>query len=212
MERNILIADDHAIVRYGVSLLIKEEIPGAVITESSNFDETISLLCEKRFHLLVLDINLPGGNSIQMLDAVRLKNPNIKILIFTAYDEHTLVMRYMQAGADGYLVKDSSDEEIRRAVRTVLNNRQYISETLKDMVFADIWGKQKRDNPLHLLSNRETDVLQLILQGKSIPEIAGILHIHATTVSTYKTRIFEKMKTKNLVELVEKHRFLNNNN
>ncbi len=212
MERNILIADDHAIVRYGVSLLIKEEMPSAVITESSSFNETVALLSEKRFHLLILDINLPGGNSIQMLDTVRLKNPNIKVLIFTAYDEHTLVMRYMQAGANGYLVKDSSDEEIRRAIRTVLNNRQYISETLQDMVFADIWGKQKNDNPLHLLSNRETDVLQLILQGKSIPEIADILHIHATTVSTYKTRIFEKMKTKNLVELVEKHRFLNNSN
>lgn len=207
MERKILIADDHAIVRYGVSLIIREEVPGSVITEVDNFNDALSLVEKEHFHLLILDINLPGGNSIQMLDQVRQKQPSIKILVFTAYEESTFAIRYMQAGADGYLIKNSAADEIGRALRTVLSSQLYVSDSVKESLLADKLNRQNSSaNPLQLLSNRENDVLQLMLQGKSVSEIANMLNVHTTTISTYKNRIFEKMNTRNLVELIEKYR------
>ena len=207
MERKILIADDHAIVRYGVSLIIREEVPGSVITEVDNFNDALSLVEKEHFHLLILDINLPGGNSIQMLDQIRQKQPSIKILVFTAYEESTFAIRYMQAGADGYLIKNSAADEIGRALRTVLSSQLYVSDSVKESLLADKLNRQNSSaNPLQLLSNRENDVLQLMLQGKSVSEIANMLNVHTTTISTYKNRIFEKMNTRNLVELIEKYR------
>ncbi|SJZ64853.1 response regulator transcription factor [Sediminibacterium ginsengisoli] len=207
MERKILIADDHAIVRYGVSLIIREEVPGSVITEVDNFNDALSLVEKEHFHLLILDINLPGGNSIQMLDQIRQKQPSIKILVFTAYEESTFAIRYMQAGADGYLIKNSAADEIGRALRTVLSSQLYVSDSVKESLLADKLNRHNSEaNPLRLLSNRENDVLQLMLQGKSVSEIANMLNVHTTTISTYKNRIFEKMNTRNLVELIEKYR------
>lgn len=209
-QRNILIADDHAIVRYGVSSIIKEEFPGATVADADCLNDVLDILSNEAFDLLILDINLPGGNNIQMLDHIRLNHLQMKILMFTAYDDQTLALRYLQAGADGFLVKESTDNEIRIAIRTVINGQQYISESVKKNIFSTLVKREKTANPLTLLSNRENDVMQLFLRGKDIQEIAVILCIHSTTVSTYKKRIFEKLNIKNMVELVEKHRMLSN--
>lgn len=209
-QRKILIADDHAIVRYGVSSIIKEEFSGAYIADADCLNDLLELLSKELFDLLILDINIPGGNNIQMLDHIRLNHPRMKILMFTAYDDQTLAMRYLQAGADGFLVKESTDDEIRLAIRTVINDEPYISESVKKNLFSTLVSKEKIPNPLTLLSNRENDVMQMFLQGKDIPEIANLLCIQSTTVSTYKKRIFEKLNIKNMVELVEKHRLLSN--
>lgn len=206
---NILIADDHAIVRYGVSLLIKDIYPNSIIYECDNFDEAIKMLGNLQMNLVILDINIPGGNNLRMIDVIRLKQPAIKVLMFTAYDEHIFASRYLQAGADGYLVKDSPEEEISKAIRAVLNNELYVSDSIKqDFLYRLAGRKNSEGNVLQQLSNRETEVMQLLIKGNSTADICKLLNLQASTVSTYKTRIFEKLGIKNIVELIEKYNVL----
>src|SRR5688500_9926427 len=108
----VLIADDHAIVRYGTNLLVKEVLPEGIIQEAVTFEQMIQLLDTQPFDLLILDINIPGGNNLQMIDVVRLRQPAVKILIFSGYDEQLFAIRYLQAGANGYLMKHSPQSEL----------------------------------------------------------------------------------------------------
>lgn len=210
---HILIADDHAIVRHGTMLFINEWLPGAKISEADNFNKVAKMLGEQVFDLLILDINIPGGNNIQMVDVARLKQPGIRILIFTAYDEQLYAIRYLQAGANGYLHKLASEEQIRKAIETVLHDEQYMSREVKDLLLKMVMASGRRpphENPLHTLSNREIEVARFLVQGMSLIEISRALHLQISTVSTYKNRIFEKLEISNLVELVEKVRLYDN--
>jgi DNA-binding NarL/FixJ family response regulator len=129
--------------------------------------------------------------------------------MFTAYDEHIFASRYLQAGADGYLVKDSPEEEISKAIRAVLNNELYVSDSIKqDFLYRLAGRKNSEGNVLQQLSNRETEVMQLLIKGNSTADICKLLNLQASTVSTYKTRIFEKLGIKNIVELIEKYNVL----
>lgn len=203
--KNILIADDHTIVRLGVLLVVKSMFLNAHISEAETLEQVIAHLEEKPYDLLILDINIPGGNNLQMINAVRLRRPGIKILIFSGYEEQLFALNYIQAGADGYLVKYSSEEVIKTALKTVMNNEKYISAAVKEQLLSK-WQQPKpvADNPLISLSGREREVLNLLVKGSSVAKIAETLHLQLTTVSTYKTRIFEKMGTSNLVELIDK--------
>lgn len=203
--KNILIADDHTIVRLGVLLVVKSMFLNANISEAETLGQVIAQLEEKPYDLLILDINIPGGNNLQMINAVRLRRPGIKILIFSGYEEQLFALNYIQAGADGYLVKYSSEEVIKTALKTVMNNEKYISAAVKEQLLSK-WQQPKpvADNPLMSLSGREREVLNLLVKGSSVAKIAETLHLQLTTVSTYKTRIFEKMGTSNLVELIDK--------
>lgn len=210
---HILIADDHAIVRHGTMLFINEWLPGARITEADNFNKVVKTLEEHSFDLLILDINIPGGNNIQMIDVARLKQPGIRILIFTAYDEQLYAIRYLQAGANGYLHKLASEDQIKKAIETVLNDEQYMSRDVKDNLLRMVMFNGKKNtqsNPLNTLSNREIEVARFLVQGLSLMEISKTLHLQISTVSTYKNRIFEKLSIGNLVELVEKVRLYDN--
>lgn len=207
---NILMADDHAIVRYGTIALIRELFEEVSVAEAASFDDALKLVEERPFDLLVLDINIPGGNSFQMIDVLRLRQPNLKILIFTAYDEHLYGFRYLQAGADGFLMKNSDEQEIKYAIRSVLNNEKYFGPSVKAYLLDKIHQKkQEVSNPLLTLSNRETEVVRLLIQGHGIAEIARLLHLQISTVSTYKVRIFQKLNVRNIVELVERFNLYN---
>ncbi|KAA2242775.1 response regulator transcription factor [Chitinophaga agrisoli] len=203
--KTVLIADDHTIVRLGILLVVKSMFLNAEVTEAETLAQVITQLEAKPFDLLILDINLQGGNNLQMIDAVRLRQPAIKILMFSGYEEQLFALNYIQAGADGYLVKDSSEEEIRTALRTVMNNEKYLSAAVKDQLISRLHQPRAVSaNPLSVLSSREREVLNLLIKGSSVAKIAEMLHLQITTVSTYKTRVFEKMGAANLVELIEK--------
>ncbi|MBN9299759.1 MAG: response regulator transcription factor [Filimonas sp.] len=202
----ILLADDHSIVRYGLKSIIKSLYHDVSIVESENFDDVIRLLDQKKFHLVVLDINMPGGNSLNMIGAIRLKQPDVRILVFTGFNDQILAFRYLQAGANGFLVKNFSEKEVERAIKTVMDDDIYVSESVKQNFLHNIGGKKKLVNPLQDLSDRETEVMQLLMQGKSNSEISKILSLEATTVSTYKNRLFEKLDVKNVIELIDKHK------
>ena len=203
--KTILIADDHTIVRLGVTHIVSTLSIPVSIKEAETFDQVITLLDQQPYDLLILDINIPGGNSLQMIDAVKLRQPKIKILIFSGYDEQLFAINYMQAGADGYLVKYSPEDEIRTAIQTVLNQQKYMSAATREQMLNMLnTQKEPAQNPLSTLSGREIEVMNLLTKGIPVAKIAEMLHLQVTTVSTYKTRVFEKLGISNIVELLEK--------
>lgn len=201
----ILVADDHSIVRLGVSHIISTLSTPSSVEEAATFDEVIACLEARPFDLLILDINIPGGNNLQMIDAVKLRQPGIRILMFSGYDEQLFAINYMQAGADGYLVKYSPEDEIRSAISTVLNQQKYMSAGTKEQLLSMLNSQREPVmNPLSTLSGREVEVMYLLTKGIPVARIADMLNLQVTTVSTYKTRIFEKLQISNIVELLEK--------
>jgi DNA-binding NarL/FixJ family response regulator len=199
---SFLIADDHGVVRQGVSLLIKELFLKADVYQAGNFKDTFKVLKETKIDLLVLDINFPDGNSLNSIAEIKSIQPDVKILIFSAYDEDIYAMRYLNAGATGYLNKGSSEEEMKQALKSMLISGKYMTQKIKDRIL-DSYISKAPINPLEQLSNREVEVARLLIKGYGNLEISDLLQIKKTTVSTFKNRIFEKLEIDNLAALIE---------
>ena len=203
--KHILIAEDHAVVRIGTKHLLKSLIPDSNISDVDDFDKIIQALQNKSFDLLILDINIPGGNNTKMVEAIKAASPEIRILVFSSYDEQQYGLLYLQAGADGYLSKEAPEEEFKSAVLSVLDNKKYMSQDMQQLnINRLINPKEYLPDPIVSLSPRETDVLNLLKEGLGTAKIAEKLNLQLSTVSTYKARIFEKLGVKNIVELITK--------
>lgn len=204
-----LVADDHSIVRQGVSFVLKELYQGATIIQADNFSEILKLVNLEKIDLLVLDVNFPEGSSLNVLPSIKLIQPDIKILIFSAYDEDIYAMRYIHAGANGYLNKLCTEDEMKLAITSVMNFGKYTSQNIKDKI-VDTYMLKSPTNPLAQLSNREIEIAKLIVDGYGNIEICSALDLKKTTVSTYKNRIFEKLGVNNLSELYQIFNLYNN--
>jgi len=204
---NILIADDHSIVRYGLTKIIATLPDPVTVSAVEAFDDVVNILSKQSIDLLILDINLPGGNSTQMLPAVRLQQPDIMILIFSAYDEKIYAIDYLLAGADGYLNKNSSEDETTLAIQTLLKRDKYMSPVTRQQMLNKLNVNKRREaNLFSALSVREIEVMNLLVKGIPMQKIAEMLYIQVSTVSTYKARIFSKLEVNSIVELLEKIR------
>ena len=197
-----LVADDHSLLRQGVSLIIKELFLNATVFQAGNFKDTLRILRENIVDLLILDVNFPDGNSLKILTEIKIIQPDIKILMFSGFDENIYAMRYLNAGASGYLNKESSEEEMKKAINAMMLSGKYITSNVKERIL-DSYISKKPINPLDLLSNREIEVARLLIKGYGNLEILETLNIKKTTVSTYKYRIFEKLQISNLPSLIE---------
>lgn len=208
--KRILIADDHGIVRIGTALLIKELLDEEVeIEHASTFDQALAILQKGETDLILLDINLPGGNNLDMIAAIKVRDQKTRILVFSSYDESIFALRYIKAGAHGYLNKESSEEEFKKALLYVLGGNVYMSESLKEQKLSQLLSdKAENNNPLQSLSNREIEVANLMIKGMSTTEIAQALNIRLNTVSTYKAHIYQKLDVSNVVELIEKMKLI----
>jgi len=197
-----LLADDHAVVKTGISLLIKELYPSAVIDTAHDGDSAHSKIVKNDYDLVMLDVHMPNTDSLALVDTILAIKPKLKILIFTMASENIFAKRFLKLGVSGFLSKDSSDEEIKRAITKVSLGRKYISEGL----FSDLTDdslRSRSDNPFEDLSDRELEIVTHLIKGKSVGEICDILSIQNSTVSTHKARAFEKLKVKNIIELRE---------
>jgi two-component system invasion response regulator UvrY len=202
--KRILIAEDHAIVRVGAKHVIQSLWPDCEVTGVDSFNKAISCLEENQYDLMILDINIPGGNSLNMIKSIKKIQEKIRILIFSGYNEKLYAVPALQAGADGYVSKDASKSEFTEALQSIFQDKKYLSPTMQqESINKLIDSKQNVKNPLSTLSNRETEILQLILKGHSTSQIGDTLFLHLSTVSTYKMRIFEKLGVKNIVELID---------
>lgn len=200
-ELRILLADDHNVVRYGTSLILRESFRNIVVIHADSFSAVMEKM-DQNPHLIFLDINLPGGNTTKMIEDIKNVDSKVLILMFSAFDEKKYAMRYIHAGAHGYLSKDSKDDDIKNAVRSLVENGKYVSDSVKEIILDNVFNN-KPLNPLESLSDREIEVAELLAKGEGNIEIANKLNLKMSTVSTFRTRIYQKLNIKNIASLIE---------
>lgn len=188
----ILIADDHAVVRAGLRQFLEEDRSVREIGEASTGTETLDQLRAKRWDLVILDIYMPDRSGLDILKQIQASYPDTKVLIISGLPERQYALNAIKAGASGYLAKDTAPEELLKAVKAVLRGRRYVSPTLAELLVDDL--NQDSDQPLHArLSEREFQIFCKLAAGRSVSEIAGELFLSVKTVSTYRSRVLEKM-------------------
>jgi|ERR1043165_2411248 DNA-binding NarL/FixJ family response regulator len=196
---NILIADDHAIVRKGLIQLLREEFRSAQVTEASNSDEVCDKARGKIWDIILLDISMPGRNGVDILKQLRAEGTKAPILMLSMHPEDQYAVRVLKAGASGFLNKDSATEELIKAIHKVLSGKKYISASLAEKLAE---GAVSSDKPAHeLLSDREMQVFQLLASGKTVGEVADEISLSVNTISTYRARVLEKLGLNNNAEL-----------
>lgn len=199
---NILIADDHPIVRKGLIEIIKEEPDMKVECEASTSSEAIENLREHKIDIILLDISMPGKSGLDLIYDLLNEFPDIKILVLSGMSEEIFAKRVLKSGAFGFLNKESAPEKLVYAIRKVYSGKRYVSEKLAELLASDISANE--DLKLHeSLSDREFEVLRLIGEGKTVGEIGEILSLKVTTISTYRSRILEKLKMNTNAELIQ---------
>ncbi len=201
MTKKILIVDDHLVVRTGVSIILEESFSPLKLYTTENFPDTIALLKKTEVELIILDINIPGGKNKEMICEIKQIQPEVKILIFSVYEEATHAHQYIMAGANGYINKLSDKDKIVLAVDTVLKTGNYFTPDIVNTIINASLHKQDL-NPLDKLSKREMEICELLIEGNGNLEISNKLNIQMTTVSTHKNKVFTKLNIKNIVELI----------
>jgi len=197
---NILIADDHSIVRKGLKQILAEEFSDANIAEVGNGSELVRKAREKKWDIVISDLSMPGRSGLEALKQLKEEFAKLPVLILSMHPEDQYAIRVLKAGASGYLSKDSASEELVNAVRMILGGRKYISPTVAEKL-AENLGQDSTKAIHETLSDREYEVLKLIAKGKTVSDISEILSLSLTTISTYRTRILTKMNLHNNAEL-----------
>jgi DNA-binding NarL/FixJ family response regulator len=195
----VLLVDDHTVVRNGVRLMLSAESDIEVAGEADTAQNALSLVRDNDYHVALVDVALPDKNGLDLLKLLRAQKPNLAVLILSMYSEEAYAVRALKLGAAGYLTKDSPVNTLVTAVRKAANGGKYISHTLVDKLANMIGGENLA--PHEALSNRELEVMRLIASGESLVKIAELLHLSPNTVTTYRTRILEKMHLTNNAEL-----------
>lgn len=198
----VCITDDHELIREGFKKLIAREKDISIIGEAESGAETIEILAANQCDVVVLDINLPDKNGLEVLKDVKTRFPNIQILVLSMYPEERYAGRALKNGAAGYITKDSAPKEMIAAIRKIQRGGQYISEALAEQLASSYKGKWNAA-PHENLSDREFEILLRLGRGKSVKDISEELNLSGNTVNTYKRRIFEKMGLKSKAELIQ---------
>lgn len=189
---NVLIADDHALLRSGLRRILAEELAATSFGEARDADELIQHIRRGSWDLVLLDISMPGRSGLDALRELRALRPKLPVLVLSMHAEEQFAIRALRAGANGYITKERAPEELIEAARRVLEGRRYVSPSLAEKLAEEL--ASGRDGAPHdALSAREFEVLRLLAGGKSVSDIAEQLSLSAKTVSTYRTRILEKM-------------------
>lgn len=204
--KKILIVDDHEVVRAGVMRILDQ--PGMAFGEASNAAQALQKLRDEDWDLVVLDLSLADRNGLELLKEVKQTSHKLPVLVLTMHSEDQYARRAFRAGAAGYITKDSSREELVKAVNKVIDGGKYVNSTTAERLALDL--ERDAQFPLHhALSDREFEVLRLLASGKTVGEIAGMLDLSDKTVSTYRARILEKMGMKTNAEII--HYAIRNN-
>jgi two-component system, NarL family, invasion response regulator UvrY len=198
----ILIADDHTVVRKGLKQILLDEFPGAVIEEVADGGELIKKVMVGKWDVVVSDLSMPGRSGLDALQQIKLSIPDLPVLILSIHPEEQYALRALKSGAAGYLSKDTAPDELVKAVQKVLLGKKYISQAIAEKL-ANTFSSDASTLPHEALSDREFDVMKFLANGKSVSEIADILSLSVTTVSTYRARIMTKMNLKSNSDLTK---------
>jgi two-component system, NarL family, invasion response regulator UvrY len=206
----ILIADDHGVVRQGLLQIISERMNMAVVAEAASGEEALDLVRTNEVDVAIIDIAMPGRGGLDILRDLRAARPDMKVIVLSMYSEEQYAVRSLRDGASAYLTKTSAPDELVMAIETVAAGRRFITPSIADRLAGYIEDSTTR--PAHeLLSDREMQVLVLIGSGKAVGEIAEALALSVKTVSTYRSRVLEKMglvSTADLIRYAIHHRLV----
>ena len=200
--KKFLLVDDHVVVRSGIKILLRDLYNPSEIHEAMNGDTATEKLKENEYDLILLDIQMPNTDTLGLMEYIRITYPTAKVLMFSMSAENIYAKRFMKAGAYGFISKEAPLEEITKAMAVILSGKKYISEGLAQKLAEDSFSG-KSGNPFNELSPREFEIVSLLLDGKTVTDIAHILSIQTSTVGTHKARLFEKLAVENILQLKE---------
>lgn len=197
----IIIADDHTLVREGLRRVVGEVDDIDVIGEAMNGREILECVRKYSFDVLLLDLSMPDHSGVEFIKRLKIESPKLAILVLTMHEEEQYAVRSIRAGAAGYLTKESASKELITAIRRVASGHLYINAAVAEMLALEAMDAHE-GLPHKSLSDREFEVFQMVVHGKSITDIANQLHLSVKTVSTHKARILQKMNMQSIAELV----------
>ncbi|TGL58436.1 response regulator [Leptospira sarikeiensis] len=196
-----LIADDHLLIREGLKKILSDEEDIEIVYEAENGQQVLDYLSNQPVQVLILDINMPQMSGLDILKYVHKLSPDTRVLILSMYPEDRFAVRALKAGASGYITKASAGDELISAVRKVIDGNRYISPEATEMLVREL-SKPTDRLPHETLSEREFQILMLLVKGRNVRGISEDLTLSVNTVNTYRARIFEKMNLKSTQELV----------
>jgi DNA-binding NarL/FixJ family response regulator len=197
----ILIADDHAILRTGIKEILLYDFPFALIEEVNDAEELLKKVISNQWDVVITDVQMPGRSGLDVLEQIKKSFPKLPVLVFSSHSENQYAVRVLRSGASGYITKDSAPHVLVDAVKQVLLGKKYITASVAEKLVSTLDHEHER--PLHeQLSDREFEVMKLLVAGKSVSDIAEILSLSITTVSTYRARILQKMHMESNAELI----------
>lgn len=196
----VLIADDHTVVRRGLRQILLEGFPSAYVEEVADAEELIKKIIQSNWDLVISDLSMPGRSGLEALQQIKQIQPKLPVLILSIHPEEQYAVRVLRAGASGYLSKDMAPDELVVAVQKVMLGKKYITDSIAEKL-ASVLDKDSSKALHESLSDREFTVLKLLAGGKSVSEIAESMFLSVTTVSTYRTRLMNKMNMKSNADL-----------
>ena len=206
----ILIVDDHFVVRQGFKMIVAEHYPSAVFGEASNAQEALDLAWKEPWDLVLLDISMPGRGGLDLLKDLRQHFPKLPVIVISMHPEEQFALRVLKLGASGYIRKDSAGNELLQALGSALRGMKYITPSVAEHLALNL--ERDGNGPLHeTLSDREYQVMCMLAAGRTVKEAARDLNLSVKTISTYRTRVLEKMKLQNNSQLMRyavKHRLV----
>jgi two-component system, NarL family, invasion response regulator UvrY len=200
--KKFLLADDHHVVRTGLALFIKDEFSDADIDECSNGNCVWKKMQSTEYDLVILDITMPAMDSLRLLEQIFTHKPEQKVMIFTMCSVAIYAKKYLAMGVKGFINKEAEPSEVRLGIAAILSNKKYLGSDMKHILTWDNKDNQA-STPFDNLTVRELEIMNHLVEGKNVSEIAGMLSLHISTVSTHKANIMAKLDVSNVVELTK---------
>ena len=198
---NILIVDDHLIVREGIKRIINDTKDMKISGEAASSEEAMDLIWKEKYDLILLDISMPGQNGLQTLKLIKQHDKTLPVLILSMHSEEQYALRTIKAGASGYMTKDTASSQLVTAIRKITSGRKFISKEVAELLATTLYHSEEKE-PHEYLSDREFEIFKMVASGIKIQEIAKKLSISPKTVSTYRSRILEKLSMHNNADLI----------
>ena len=205
MKKTVLVIDDHPLIRQGVAMLINQQEDMEVCGEAEDMHAAMQCIAQKRPDVVILDISLKGPDGLDLLKAIRTKDPGLPVLILSMHDEAIYAERALRARANGYIMKQEATEKVLVAVRRIMGGEVYLSDAMSKKMLQQFidGGPSLLESRIATLSDRELDVFRRIGEGRATREIAADLHLSVKTVETYQAHIKEKLRLKSGRELIQ---------
>ncbi|TXG77535.1 MAG: response regulator transcription factor [Rhodocyclaceae bacterium] len=197
---SVAIVDDHQIVRAGFRDMLEDELGVELAFEAGSGEAALEMVCSKACNVMLLDLSLPGKSGVDTLREMRQRHPDVRVLVLSGFPEERYALSMLRNGADGYLCKDCEREELIKAIRTVASGRRYVSPRTAQLLADEMTGAS-HGAPHDTLSERELQVFLRLAGGASVTDIADGLHLSVKTISTYRTRLLEKLGVSSNAEL-----------